>query len=170
MPPSKKRKKNVETPREPSVESEIEEAAAIDLLYSRTDQRKAIESLAKVTLQRLLFDAIEHPSGVRKAVEAQYAAKKAIEQKHSDSFPQFMEEVDGVWDDMQNDRTDDEWMNAFYLRTKVEDLLKVRFDEGVTLASSYDTKCWAILRISELVEWIVRPTGGFVGAEVTKQR
>ncbi|KAK4897562.1 hypothetical protein LTR27_004706 [Elasticomyces elasticus] len=123
MPPSKKRKKNVETPREPSVESEIEDAAAIDLLYSRSDQRKANESFGKVTLQRLLFDAIEHPAG----------------------------------------------MDAFCVMAKVEDLLKATFEEGVTLASSYDTKCWAILRISELVDWTLRPTGGTMGAIMKEQ-
>ncbi|KAK5729769.1 hypothetical protein LTR17_011635 [Elasticomyces elasticus] len=169
MPPPKKRKKSVETTRESSVESEIEEAAAIDLLYSRSDQRKAIESFGKVTLQRLLFDAIEHPAGVRKAVEAQFAARKAVEQKEPDSFGQFMEEVQEVWIHMRNHHTNDEWMDAFCVMSKVEDLLKATFEEGVTLASSYDTKCWAILRISELVDWILRPTGGTMGAIMKEQ-
>ncbi|KAK5720320.1 hypothetical protein LTR15_007594 [Elasticomyces elasticus] len=116
MPSAKRRKvgEPIAAPAEP---------ADVLSLPGLQDRRKAIESLDKKTLQRLLLDATEASHRTKTAVEAQFAAKKEAEKTRVDGFDCFMTAVEEIWNDGSEHRCDDEFANSFVMASKLEDMM-----------------------------------------------
>ncbi|KAK3648626.1 hypothetical protein LTR22_013260 [Elasticomyces elasticus] len=130
------------------------------------DRRKAIKSLDKKTLQRLLLDATEASHRTKTAVEAQFVAKKEAEKTREDGFECFMNAVEEIWNDGSEHRCDDEFTNSFVMASKLEDMMEM--EELVNLASSYETKRNALLKFDKLAGAFVHVIDVMTHKEVVK--